>query len=150
MGYHMLVDAKLREFCHQIHLGLSPTAAGRSVGVKNPVRVSKRPDIIAYILILQRDAAEKYNVTRDDVIAGFKDAIDTAHLLGDAQAKISGWREIGRMMGYYEPETKRIILSTEEENRKRQLGLMDEKLLMDMAGDDLIIDAEFDLLQSTE
>jgi hypothetical protein len=141
----MLVDPKLIEFCRQIHLGVKIAPAGRLCGIKNPHRMLKRPEVKAFMLQLQKEARDEFDFTRREVVQGLKEAIEQARILEEPMAQIAGWREIAKVLGHYEPETKRIILSTEEENRKRQLGMMDEKLLLEMAGSQFI-DAEFDLI----
>jgi hypothetical protein len=147
----MLTNPKYRALVQQVHIGVSVAAAGRMVGIKQPHKIMKKPEAQAYLLSLQADSEAKFGIKRDEVLQGFKDAVTQASILGDTQAQIAGWREIGRMMGFYEPETKRLILSTEEENRRRQLETMDEKKLLEMAGDTMVIDGEFDLLdQLTE
>lgn len=145
----MLVDPKLIDFCRQVHLGVKTAAAGRLCGIKNPYRVLKRPEVAAFLLQLQKEARDEFDFQRKEVVQGLKEAIDQAKILEEPMAQIAGWREIAKVLGHYEPETKRIILSTEEENRKRQLGMMDEKLLLEMAGNQFI-DAEFTLVDNDE
>lgn len=145
----MLVDPKIIQFCRQIHLGLSIAAAGRMTGVKSPHRILKRPEVQAFLLQLQKEARDEFDFQRREVVQGLKRAIDQADVLEEPMAQIAGWREIAKILGHYEPETKRIILSTEEENRKRQLGMLDEKVLLEMAGSQFV-DAEFALIENDE
>lgn len=145
----VLVDPKLINFCRHIHLGMSISAAGRMAEVKSPHRQLKKPAVAAYLLSLQHEARKKFDISRDDVVQGLQKAIEQADLLEEPMAQIAGWREIAKVLGHYEPETKKIILSTQEEERKRQLGLLDERKLLELAGGD-VIDAEFDLVSTDE
>jgi hypothetical protein len=52
---------------------------------------------------------EAAQVTREDVINGFKEAIADAKLMSEPATMIAGWREIGKLCGFYEP--KRVDLN---------------------------------------
>ena len=43
-------------------------------------------------------------VSKEDVINGIKDAIADAKLLSEPATQIAGWREIGKLCGFYEPK----------------------------------------------
>lgn len=47
--------------------------------------------------------AEAAQATKIDVMAGLKEAIDMAKLMSEPATMIAGWREIGKLCGYYEP-----------------------------------------------
>jgi hypothetical protein len=74
--------------------------------------------------------AKASGISRKRVLEGFLEAIELAKIQADPSAMIAGWREIGRMCGYYEPEKKEISLSVDASalyNRLRELP--DEVLL---------------------
>jgi phage terminase small subunit len=48
---------------------------------------------------------------RETVIRELRAAVEVARTKGDASAMIAGWREIGRMLGFYEPEVRRMVAS---------------------------------------
>jgi hypothetical protein len=127
---------------------MSPTVAARQSGVKNGKALLRRPDIREYLLNLQAKARQRFEIDRDEVLKGFKAAAEMAEALEDPTGMTGAWREIGKMLGYYEPETKRLILSTEQEHRKQQLETLRESELLDLAGTD-VIDAEFTLVDSS-
>ena len=45
-------------------------------------------------------------ITRDDVLEGFKDAIAIARTQSEPMTMIAGWREVGKMLGMYEAKLK--------------------------------------------
>jgi phage terminase small subunit len=89
---------------------------------------------------------EEARITRDDVIDGFMEAIRQAKLLGDPSTQIAGWREIGKMLGYYEPERRVIQLSDRREEALAQLQAADTEQLLRLVGPDGVIEAEFDVV----
>ena len=101
---------------------------------------------IAYELLTRRDVAEavrqgeaelatKAQLAREEVLRGLLAAIDMARQQGDPGAMIAGWREIGRMCGYYAPERKQITLSGESHRLRTQLeGMSDADLIGIAAG----------------
>ena len=84
-------------------------------------------------------------VTREQVVQGMLRAIEDAKLMSDPGNQIAGWREIGKMLGYYEPERKVVELADNREEALRQLSQVEVDELLTMAGDD-VIDVEFSLV----
>jgi hypothetical protein len=71
-------------------------------------------------------------ITKDDVMQGFKDSAEMARMLEDPQAMLAAYREIGKMLGFYEPQVTR--------HEVELIGLgeydkMSDKMLLEMAGE---------------
>ncbi len=96
---------------------------------------------------LQAAAAERAQITQDDVIQGMKDAINDAQMTSDPQAQIAGWREIAKMLGYYAPKVTKLKISKTEEKAKQELSSMSEKELIEMASSEDVIEGEFSLVE---
>jgi len=93
-------------------------------------RLARMPNILAlkhqYELKYEADA----QMDRKQVMEGFKEAIEMAKLMADPTAMISGWREIGKMCGYYAPvETKVKIDITGNVTMTRLTQMSDAELL---------------------
>lgn len=52
--------------------------------------------------------ATRLSTQRENVIQGLLEAIQAAKAKRDPAAMISGWREIGRMLGFCAPDTRRV------------------------------------------
>jgi len=63
----------------------------------------------------QRADATRLSTQREDVLHGLLEAVDKARARPDPAAMISGWRKIGRMLGFYTPEVKRVQVSADRE-----------------------------------
>ncbi len=79
----------------------------------------------------QNADAARLKLERRDVIRGVLGAIREAEKKGDPAAAISGYREIGRMLGFYAPEVKRVRVSADREladEMRRYEAMSDEEL----------------------
>lgn len=87
--------------------GLSPTPAARGAGASEGSykQLENHPKVKAIIGEINKQALNKLVVTREDVIAGFLDAVNSAATSTELTA---AWRELGKMIGAYEPEVLRI------------------------------------------
>lgn len=86
--------------------GLSPLDAAKAAGLKSPSiqchSYEKHPKIAPIIRMSDSQSMERYQLSRDDVISGFMDAVQAA---GSSTELTGAWREIGKMLGHYAPET---------------------------------------------
>ncbi len=144
------IGSRLYQYCEARLMGMTPTQAAKHAGYADnsiATKNERNPKVQSY-LSSQREAMRRADrITRDDVINGFREAIEDAKLLSDPQAQIAGWREIGKMYGFYEPETKRIELTLNQQEQRRELELMAEDELLKLASDDPnMVDADFDFI----
>lgn len=82
--------------------------AGYCDGAQMAYRMVKMPNILK----LRDEYAAKYEeaaqMDRKQVMEGFKEAIEMARLMAEPANMIAGWREIGKMCGYYAPVETRV------------------------------------------
>lgn len=111
--------------------GATKLAAGKATGSQRRKAgydmEAKSAEVQAVLAAAAAEYAKK--ITRDDVLNGFKDAIEMAKLLADPMAMIRGWSEVARVCGYFAPEQKIVT----HEHRGRVLSelesLSDDELL---------------------
>lgn len=132
-------------FLYQLELvGLSAKRAAEVSGVPNPYALLKRPNIVAAREKYREVANGRTDFTRDDVIAGFKKAIDQAYVLADPMAQIAGWREIAKIKGYDKTPQVNINLKGDLTAVQQQLQGMSTEQLLELAGRQMdFIDADF-------
>lgn len=107
--------------------GLTKAAAGRACGVArdNVYQLEKNPKVMAAIRYLIREStASVEELTKSDVLTGMMDAVAAA---ATAAELVMAWREIGKLLGAYEPERK--ILEVHDYSRDELKMLKDEDLL---------------------
>lgn len=79
--------------------------------------------------------AARMGVSRQQAIQGLLEAVALAREQRDPAAMISGFREIGRMCGYYAPERVSVVAETAYDRLLRQMeALSDEELAGLVAG----------------
>lgn len=124
-------------------LGLSVKRAGTMAGVSNPQSVLQRSNVVAAREKIRAALRERVQITREDVIAGFKSAVDQAVILADPMAQIAGWREIAKVLGYDKTPNVNVHLQGTVEQVSRQMQGMTIQDLMREAGQLGVIDADF-------
>lgn len=93
-----------------------------------------------------RRSQQVVNMDRKKVMQGMLEAVDMAKDMRQPSSMISGWREIGRMCGFYEPERREIQLSVNSEQLVEELKNLSRERLLEIASTQPI-DAEFEVLE---
>jgi len=85
--------------------GSSPVAAARMAGYRDPdheaLRLEADTTVRAAVESAIRVKSRQLAITRNDVLNGF---LDAARIASTAMEQIAAWREIGKMIGAYEPD----------------------------------------------
>ena len=98
-------------------------------------RLLKNEKIRAELAARRAETAQRTALDRDRVIQELRAAVEVARTKGDASAMVAGWREIGRMLGYYEPESRRVELHVGPSRLARVLGTMPDRELLHLIDD---------------
>ena len=69
-----------------------------------------KPDVQAVLAERQGEVADRLQITREGVIQGLLEAVHMARVQSNPAGMIAGLREIGKMLGFYAPETHRVEL----------------------------------------
>ena len=64
------------------------------------------------------------------VLAAFLEAVDQARVQSNPAAMVSGLREIGKMMGFYAVETKRVELNLSGNAELKRMNQMSDAELL--------------------
>jgi phage terminase small subunit len=114
-----------RRFVLGLYGGLNTVAAARAAGIGSPevhaYEIRKRPEILLALNELRQKDIDMAGITRKDVIAGLMDAVQAA---ANATELTMAWKEIGKLLGLYEPEVVK-----HEHAHKHDVG---EKTLLQM------------------
>lgn len=124
-------------------LGLSVKRAGTLAGVDNPQGALQRTHVQAAREKVRAALRERVKITREDVVAGIKNAVDQAVILADPMAQIAGWREIAKILGYDKTPNVNVHLQGTLDQVSRQMQGMTLEDLMREAGQMGVIDADF-------
>lgn len=88
------------------------------------------------------------NMTRKNVMRGIMEAIDMAKDQRQPACMISGWKEIGRMCGFYEPEKREITLSVSSQQLVEQIRTLPRERLLELMAQEQApaVEAEFEVV----
>lgn len=136
-----------RQFALHVAEGKTATVAAKLAGFETThygaQRFLNRKGMPEAIKHLQAKWEKSVHMDRQRVLEGFLEAIEQAKLMADPGVQIAGWREIGRMCGYYAPEVKEVNVTLSAKRTISQLEtLPDDKLLELIEKDRAIIEGE--------
>lgn len=99
-------------------------------------RLLADPNVLAAVRTYQREHEAQLAMSRDRLLQELLEAVELARTKQDPGAMIAGWREIGRICGYYTPEreakvhvniaAKRVIDRMETMSDTELIALCDE------------------------
>ena len=127
------LTSQQKHFVREVVKGESVLSAALRAGYSHGetgYQVIKVPAVEHAIAVGKAQFEADAQMNRKQVMEGFKEAIEMAKLMADPTAMISGWREIGRMCGYYAPvETKLKIDVTGNVTMTRLTQMSDAELI---------------------
>ncbi len=88
-----------------------------------------KPEVAEAVRQGEARVAQEAAITRGRVLAGLREAIELARERQDPGAMIRGWATIGRMAGFYAPETRRVELNAGYVLRAQYEVMTDDELL---------------------
>ena len=96
-------------------------------------RLLTKDDIQQALKARQDEAAAKLAMTRQRMLGGLQEALATAREKRDPNAMIAALREIGKVCGFYAPETQRVVVSATGRGLKAKMEAMSDAELHQMA-----------------
>lgn len=134
IGQKNYVEARLQ--------GLSTAAALRASGVTAQASVMERnPKVRAAIRYLIKESTKSVTeLTKSDVLTGMMDAVNAA---ATASELVMAWREIGKLLGAYEPERKILEIRDYSVDELKTLSDRDLARLAGNTMQEVIEDAEY-------
>jgi len=139
----LFVDGRLQ--------GLPVIAAAHAAGYQtehgHQLDLERHLKIKAALDAASRDTLNKLMLNREEVINGMMDAVHTS---ATATELVLAWREIGKLIGAYEPQKVEHTIKIEKATQEQLSRMTDAELIKRSGHDDFrisdddIIDAEFD------
>jgi len=104
--------------------------AGYSDSGTSAYRMVRMPNILALYTAEKLAYEAASGMTRKKVMDGLLEGVEMAKLAGEPAAMIAGWREVGKMCGYYEPVVRKVeVTVTGNALQDRLNRLSDAELL---------------------
>jgi len=139
--------------------GMSQVAAARAAGYSESTvatglyaTVTGVPKIQKAITRERELFAKANEMTRKKVVDGMKEAIDMARIKADPAVMVAGWREIGRICGFYEPVKHKVEVSVTGKVLVEKLQTMSDEELLKLAeeSENNALEGEFEVLDDGE
>jgi phage terminase small subunit len=112
--------------------------AGYSAGDGFCYRMTAMPNVLKVYHAEKALYAASCQMTRKRVMDGLLEGVEMARLMAEPMTLIAGWREIGKMCGYYEPTKLQVEHNHKGEVTVRQLnGMSDAELVALIKGGSL-------------
>lgn len=106
--------------------------------------IEKSDDVAAALQAARSNLATATKTTREDVLEMFKRAFDLAQLAAEPASMVASAREIGKMLGFYEPETIRVQMTVDQARLGDKFRMMSREELLEIAeGRARIVEGEF-------
>lgn len=107
--------AFIPEFLATGNATASAIAAGFSVKGASVAgtRMLRNASVQEALQARQSADATRLSIKREDVVAGLLEAVDQARVQSNPMAMVAGLRELGKMMGFYAPELKKVDLNVQ-------------------------------------
>ena len=133
------LSSKQRRFVAEYLVDGNGTAAairagyGRAGARVAAHRALRNDNVAAEIATRQASDVKRLRLARETALQGMLDAIEVAKVQANPMAQIAGWREIGKMLGFYQPEVRRVELSPLAATQMRELEAMSDAELLAIA-----------------
>lgn len=134
--------------------GMNKMMANKAAGIKikdgdrsSAYVMEKNPKVRAAIRWMIRESVKSVDdLTKTDVLTGMMDAVGAAATAGEL---VMAWREIGKLLGAYEPE--RRILEVKDYTND-ELKMLSDKELSQLAGRGMrqAVDGEFSEIEDSQ
>ena len=107
-------------------------------------RLVRQPNILAIYNAEKEKYEASVQMTRKKVMDGLLDGVAMAKLEGNSASVIAGWREIGKMCGYYEPVTRRVELTVNGSVMLERMNRLSDAELLNLLQTDVAAALESD------
>ena len=137
------LDAKQRIYVDARALGSLPVQAARCAGYNNPddaaYTLEQDSTVRMAVEVTIRLRAREHQITREDVLAMLQDAYRNA---ATSTEMVAAAREIGKLLGHYEPQ--KIDINKSVEIKQQQIRNMSDEELLKLSRE--VIDGDYQLL----
>lgn len=99
----------------------------------NASRTEGLPAVQDELRRIRAETASNVKITKEEVVQMLVDAAGMAKLIGDPTGLVAAAREIGKMLGFYAPEAKKLMLGVDQATLKKALQEMNDEELYKLA-----------------
>lgn len=144
-------SVKQSEFLHAFAASpyMSERALCREVGISQKTLSTWKKNSVNFKKAMETEYRRSQlaaNMNRKTVVNGMLKAVEMAEDLKQPSSMITGWKEIARMCGYYEPERREILLSVDSKQLLEQIQTLPKAKLLELWHEHEAVDGEFEVV----
>jgi phage terminase small subunit len=143
----MPLSSKQDKYVSRVLQGKSKSASVKEAGygkAVTSVTVERSEEVRTALASARSELAESTQITRPQVLEMFQEAYEMAKLSSEPASMISAAKEIGKMLGFYEPETIKVQLTQSQASLQHRYRTMSRQELLEIAnGQARLIDGDF-------
>lgn len=106
----------------------SAIMAGYKVEENGVVKVERSEKVQTALTQARKETAKNLGLTKEDIAQGLLDAANMAKVMADPSAMVRAYSELGKMLGFYEPEKKKVTHELGEKTIEALKSLPDHEL----------------------
>lgn len=95
-------------------------------------RLVQQPNVLALKSKYEAEYRQSVMMDRQQVMEGLKESIDMAKLMSEPATMIAGWREIGKLCGFYAPVEQKIKIDVSGDVTMRTLNQLSDAELLEL------------------
>ena len=122
-------------------LNLPARTAARMAGMS--IAKIAAPHIIQAREVAKKALQGHMAITKEDIVHGYKEAIDMAKILAEPMTMLVGWEKVAKILGHDQPQRVDINIHASVEVQKNVIRALSDDELVRQLGADNVIDAEF-------
>lgn len=122
-------------------LGLPMRKAASMAGM--PVSRAVKPHVVQAREVVKRELRGNLGFTKEDIVAGYQEAISMGRLVADPMAMLAGWKETAKILGLDAPARVDINLQASIEVQQASIRNLSTDELLKRLGAGDVIDVEF-------
>lgn len=131
-------DVRWRRFAELRAKGIDRQQSAVMAGFSNSEhmgrQVEESPDVQQELARLRAETAKNVKITKEDVAAGLKTAADLAQTMADPTGMVAAWRELGKLLGYYAPEVKKLEKRINKQDLLAAMDQLSDEELLQLRG----------------
>lgn len=149
-------SVKQAEFLHAFAASpyASERALCREVGIRQTQLVRWKNDSPHFKKAMEAEYRRSQlaaNMNRKVIMRGMLEAVEMAKDMRQPSSMITGYKEIARMCGYYEPERREILLSVDSKKLLEDIQQLPKEKLLELwhENEANAVEAEFEVIDAT-
>ncbi len=118
--------------------------AGYTEASVTTITAERSEDVKKALAEARSELSDATQIKRADVVEMFQEAYKMSKKMAEPSSMVAAAREIGRMLGFYEPETIKLEMTDNQKTLQNKLMTMSTEQLLELAAKNTLIEGEYE------